>query len=279
MDLYFMFFDNTETRDYHTRFTAACIKIFPSFGVATMRALFIALTFVFSAQSATASITMDFAAAANGNERGYGFGDQITVDGVAVNLFAWNTVGPPLLASPIPNGSLLSNASIFVQGGTLTGSGLQTNGPYAYMDSGNAGLGVGQILNSSLQVTPSNDDNVGIGYVAGVREVVGLQFQSIASIEQFTFRDANHNLLVGAKIDITFDGGANWSQYTTGAGGVVNSFGSVSVDSNDKVALAYVDQQFYLGAVNATLPEPTTFLVWSVLGITSTSLLRRKRNI
>ena len=249
-----------------------------------MRACITIFTFLWSAQCAVASFQLDFAGFANGNERGYGFGDQVNVDGVNVDLFAWNTT----TASPTADGSLLSNAGIFTPGGALVadGNGNFTNGPYAYMDSGNAGLGVGQNLNAGLQVVPSNDDNVGVGNAPNVREVVGLQFQIDITLEQFTFRDLNHNLLPqNSLIDITFDDGSNWTQFSIGAGGILD-LPDFLVASSDRIGLAYVDTQFYLSTLEAdpviptttqSIPEASSLIVWGMLALVSGQRLRRRR--
>ncbi len=74
---------------------------------------------------------------------------------------------------------------------------------FAYLDKGNAGLGVCKDLTGSLQCSPSYDDNV------TASEVLTLSFDQQVQIDDITFKDANHNLvklnLAGAQLDLGVD--------------------------------------------------------------------------
>lgn len=223
-----------------------------------------------------ASYTLDFAAYAdNVGERGFGFGHTIAgaadFDGYDVTLRAWNTNANSQPTSGDTLGTAAStDDGVFTSGGTLPG----TDSPFAYLDSGNAGLGVAQALNGSFQATPSSDDNVSGAAGGTKREVVGISLDRATRFIQFTFRDLSHNLLSSGTIDITFDGGVTWVAKTIGAGGQVAV--DEVVGAGQIVGFAYNDTQFYLDSASV-LPEPTTVLVWSILsfmGITST---RRRR--
>ena len=225
-----------------------------------------------SAQLASAALTLDFAKAAEGNERGYGFGDTIVVNGQNVKLFAWNTT-----EASLTNQSLDSAA--FDPGGSVTPGTATNDGPFAYMDDDDAGLGAAQSLNKGLDAVPAGDDDVGLAPgTTDVREVVGIQLENDAMITRLTFRNSVHDPLpAGSKIDITFDNGDTWTEYSIGAGGVLDL--SVNYDSDDKMAFAYVDTAFYLSTV--TVPEPASVVVWAGLAfaVGGCGFVRRRRQV
>ena len=222
-----------------------------------MRVTLLTVTAVlFSAHLASASIELDFAAAAEGNERGYGFGDSIQVSGQTVKLYAWNTI-----ESPLTNQSL--DSATFAPGGSVTIGTATKDGPFAYMDDDEAGLGATQALNKGLDAVPSSEDDVGAaGDIEGGREVVGIQLMFDAvGVTQLKFRDKHHDPLpAGTLIDITFDNGDTWTQYSIGGSGILDL--AVEYDSDDKIGFGYVDTPFYLSSVSVAVPEPMTLFVW-----------------
>ena len=90
---------------------------------------------------------LDFGAFANGQERGYGFGDHITVTqgtnlpvgGVGLSLYAWNLINGGTLEG-LPTTALgTSTNNQITAGATLAGGTPYNKGPYAYMDSKSSG--------------------------------------------------------------------------------------------------------------------------------------------
>ena len=231
---------------------------------------FAAVAVVCSAQLATASlIDLDFTAAAEGNERGYGFGDSIMVDGQEVTLFAWNTTEESLT-----NQSLDSDS--FDPGGAVVVGQATNDGPFAYMDENEGGLGASQSLNKGLDSVPASEDQTGTaGELPGGREVVGIQLAGNAEVTRLTFRSSAHDPLeAGSLLDITFDNGNTWNKYSVGEGGVIDL--SVAYNSDDKIGLAYVDTGFYLSTV--TVPEPTSFAILALAFGGCAAFVRRRAN-
>ena len=86
-----------------------------------------------------------------------------------------------------------------------------TNGgaSYAYLDSGNAGLGACGQINSSIQCTPSSDDNV--SFHLGTAESLHFDFAADVIINQIWFNN-NHDgdkSLLGDFVHIGVDGAIN----------------------------------------------------------------------
>ena len=237
--------------------------------------LLAAATVCCSAQLASAALTLDFTAAAEGNERGYGFGDSIVVDGQTVKLYAWNTTEASLTTQSLDGAS-------FDAGGPVSPATATEDGPFAYMDDDDGGLGAAQTLNKGLDAVPASDDDVGpAGGIQGGREVVGIQLMNDATITRLTFKASDHTQLPsGSKIDITFDNGDTWSEYTIGAGGVLDL--SKLYDMDDKIGLAYTGTKFYLSTVSTIpVPEPASVAVWAglALAVGGCGAVRRRRQI
>lgn len=91
----------------------------------------------------------------------------------------------------------------FTSGGiglTVTGTDTAGNATYnAYLDKGNAGLGVCKIL-SGDQCSPSSDDNVTPG------EVLVLSFDRKVTITDTTFTNGSHGTSFLGSFDLTIDG-------------------------------------------------------------------------
>ncbi|MGB0721388.1 MAG: hypothetical protein ACPGU7_03225 [Gammaproteobacteria bacterium] len=75
---------------------------------------------------------------------------------------------------------------------------------YAYLDSGNAGLGVCKVLTSNDQCSPSSDDNVTLD------EALTLVFDQQVVLNEVRFRNANHGTTFNGDIDISTDGGSSF---------------------------------------------------------------------
>ena len=235
----------------------------------TITGSFAVLTVICSAQLATAALTLDFTAAAEGNERGYGFGDSIVVDGQMVTLYAWNTTEASL------TNQSLDDVSVFEQGGAVTPGMATKDGPFAYMDADDGGLGIAQALNKGLYANPARD----AGSISGGRNVLGIELEVNAMITSLTFRSFDHGTLPsGTKIDVTFDNGDTWIEHTVGAGGVLDLL--QNYHAGDKIGFATVDTKFKLSTVSTVpVPEPASVAVWAglALAVGGCRAVRRRR--
>ncbi|GJL76933.1 hypothetical protein [Nitrosomonas sp.] len=154
-----------------------------------------------------------------------------------------------------------------VDGLTLTATGSTvTGGAFAYLDSGNAGLGVCKALTGNNQCTPSSDDNVTIN------EILDLHFNKLAEIDfnQVVFRDANHNI-INPNIEISINGGG------------FSALNLASVQQGTDFAFRTLNQanQFYISVLSAdevTVSTPGT-LVLLALGLVGLGATRRKHNL
>ena len=252
-------------------------------------ALAAACMVVGSANVSLASVDLLFSYTGDAQERGYGFGDTVAIYN---NAAGTATTDVQLFAYNYDLGSLTTLASMDA-GGDLSGDEFINNryrqGPYAYLDSKSggrlAGLGVGQVLTSSFQVDPSNDDNTsGFGNAGNGNftrgEVSAFSLASAGGITDFLFRDADHFLLTSGKIAVSFNSGSSWTTYDVGADSKLVGFDGAFVGANQKVALAYVDTQFYLDTAVfdsnfSVVPEPSTMLVWG--GLFGLGLVGRRR--
>lgn len=161
----------------------------------------------------------------------------------------------------------------FTTGLDLTVRGYETSGAesYAYMDRGNAGMGVCTILNNT-QCNPSSDDNVSVG------EYLRLTFNYDVRIESLTFNNNHDGGFSNTSIDI--DGIVK-----SGLNGGAKTFNdSWLVNAGDFLDIAYVNSgdttrrnHFYLETlVVSQVPEPSIlFLMGS--GLIGLTLIRRKR--
>ena len=129
---------------------------------------------------------------------------------------------------------------------------------FAYLDKGNAGLGVCKILSGSTnQCNPSNDDNVTLD------ETLILTFDQIVSLDEVTFRDGGHHQTFAkdALFELTIDG------IFQGASPLTATFlgplvGKVFEFANfNPMANTDNDYQFYISTVNVSaVPIPAA--IW-----------------
>ncbi len=152
--------------------------------------------------------------------------------------------------------------------------------PFAYFDSGNAGVGVCKKLDAGMQCDPPSDDNV-TGGGGGVPEILGVTFNQDVTVSSFSFRDLGHGTSFTGDIDIDLGDGGGFSTYSLAAGGIV-FFPLVSISSGTEVLMKYNDEQFYWSGgivtpniTDVPLPAPCLRLGASI-GIFGAMRRRRK---
>ena len=166
------------------------------------------------------AVTIDFASLANVNERGY-------------TVFTHSQDGI-----------------------TLNASGQSADGQtpyYAYLDSGNAGLGVCQQLTASLQCTPSSDDNV------TYNEQLRLDFDQTVTLSEITFVNGNHGTAFEGVFELAVDGGPATTYnlthlFPTTLTGQTFDFINPNIAGGSNVSNNY---QFYISTVSiSAVPVP-----------------------
>jgi len=88
---------------------------------------------------------------------------------------------------------------------TVEASGRSTDGKssyFAYLDGGNAGLGVCKILDAADQCSPSSDDNVTLD------ELLRLDFDQTITLSEVVFVNGSHGTTFNGTFDLSIDGGA-----------------------------------------------------------------------
>ena len=163
----------------------------------------------------------DYLSLANGNERGY-ITFTHTVDGIQANATGRSADG--------------------------------STAYFAYMDSGNAGLGVCQALTSSNQCTPSSDDNV--TYL----ESLILTFDQEVNIESISFINGDHgtnflgdfNLAIDDSTAETFSLAHTFSTVITGTEFIFTNLNSLGDSARSN------EYQFYISAMDVSVITPTT---------------------
>jgi hypothetical protein len=196
------------------------------------------LAFTLLASSTTHAVTFDFAAVADD------LGDPLTTYGLlggerGAAAFTFSSDGISVTATGF-DGSVVSGQNY-----------------YAYLDSGNAGLGVCQVLVAANQCAPSSDDNV------TTNESLLLTFNQVVTIDTTTFVNGNHGTTFSEYFTLSIDGNAATMYsltniFTMGLTGTTFEFfnpntGGTSTVSNDK--------QFYINTLEVTaVPVPAA--VW-----------------
>ncbi|MCB1737178.1 MAG: hypothetical protein KDI42_03540 [Gammaproteobacteria bacterium] len=188
--------------------------------------------------SGAQAFTIDYLTLANANERGYS---------------AYTT----------SNGGVSVTAT-----GTSIGDTDSTPDYYAYMDSGNAGLGVCKNLNSGLQCSPSSDDNVTFG------EALNLTFSQAVTLDQVLFRNADHGTTFAsnADISISIDGGVftDFSLvhlFNTPLTGTSFTFIGDSTHDGDQFYISGIGGEIYNPPTEAPIPGSLWLLGGSLVAL------------
>lgn len=161
---------------------------------------------------------------------------------------------------------------LHAQGGTLNATGTAGNQTHAYLDAGNAGLGVCSTgLDNSAQCIDSSDDNILPG------EAVAIWFDENVTLTDVTFRDAWHGTNFAKDAYFMFGqgviGSINWVQVSLS--GLVSLSGIVgATNSNDFWFWNKGSDQFYISSLSA-VPVPAALFLFApaLLGFLG---LRRK---
>ncbi|MEE9329056.1 MAG: VPLPA-CTERM sorting domain-containing protein [Parvularculaceae bacterium] len=182
---------------------------------------------------------VDFANEADTNgERGVMNGDVLTINGISMTF----------------------NAIVGGQDG------------FAYLDAGEAGLGVCGTLDMSLQCDPSSDDNVtvtetvSINFVNATRDIFGL-----------IFRDSGHFLINAANdgmITVTTDNGSQTALMTVFM--QMAAMSDAFFADTSFVQFDYVDTEFYISAIDVEAPLPAA-LPFFLTGIAAYGASKRRK--
>lgn len=136
---------------------------------------------------------------------------------------------------------------------------------FAYLDAGNAGLGVCKVINSSDQCTPSSDDNVTFG------EVLTLDFDSQVTLSSLFFRNGNHGTNFGsaADIEISIDNGsfqsyALVSNFTIPLSGSNFRFIADSNGDGDQIYLSSLSAE---ASSSVPVPAPLALMGLTLVGM------------
>jgi VPDSG-CTERM motif len=199
------------------------------------------------------------------------------------------TIDLKALAEPAQLGESAWNPlSITADGVTVTFTGLTANDvvKFAYLDSGNAGLGVCNALitgatagsphpgSSANECQPSSDDNVTAG------EKIRVSFSQAVVISQLAFNN-NHDgdtSLLGNAINI---GGSDYTFVAgnAGSGGDWLRTAQYNVAANTSFEMKYVNETFYLSKMTfQSVPDGGTTLQLLGLGLAGLGLVRRRLN-
>ena len=165
---------------------------------------------------------------------------------------------------------------------SITGHATNDDDPvqYAYLDWGNAGLGACKdVLNGALVNTissgnktnncsPSSDDNV------TAKEYLRFIFDKNVVITNIWFNN-NHDGGFGPGDNVKIDD--HVFKLATGYAGDANGIGSFSVNAGDAFDLKYVNEEFYVSAIEFSSVPESASLALLAIGLLAVWGVRRTR--
>lgn len=167
--------------------------------------------------------------------------------------------------------------STYTTGGlTITFTAMKgANNASAYLDFGNAGLGVcgttlaPQAVKNVNECNPSSDDNITTG------EFVTLKFNKDVTITKTTYNN-NHDGYLSAGDKILVNGVAKGIVLNAGTGVVTDSY---VLGAGTGISYGYCNQQFYLTSIDVeAVPEPATLGLFG-LGLALVGFAIRRRSL
>ena len=199
----------------------------------------------------------------------------------------------------------ISGVNVIAYGG-LVNPGTNYSTPYAYLDGGNAGMGVcSSGISASFQCSTPSDDNV-TQKANGDNEILSIAFTDKWTVDQLLFRYEGHTpefyadgsnttIAAGSEkiIDIAIVNGA-YTSYTIENVGDAGLLGAaligwsslIDLASNTFIHMKFNNEQFYLSGVLLSqspgqitpipLPAGIIFLLSGLLGLGMLGRLRRK---
>jgi hypothetical protein len=177
------------------------------------------------------------------------------------------------IASPSAGGTFTDASDTWTIGTFGVQASASNNGDvvssFAYLDSGNAGLGV---CSTPTGCTGSSDDNTGLaGDIGPALETLILTFSTTVKLDSLTFRKRNHGMYGAGDLKISLNG----TDFVSGgdlSGAVGTVFELARLDDSDGGNDFYLDT-----AIVSAVPVPATawFMLTTVGGLVGMRWLRR----